>query len=277
MHVHFDPPLTPASLLLPRRRLLISLGVLLGILAVAAAVANGQLLLTWDQPIQSRVEANRTSLLDELFLTVSFLGSTYLVLTAGAAATLLTWRRCRAVALTLAFATISRPLLEFTLKATVDRARPDLDRLVAGNGPSFPSGHVMAAVALWGLLPVVVALYTRRRALWWASVAVSAGLIVGIAASRVYLGVHWFTDVTAGLVVGAFFLIGVERVYHWTHDRYPCRLCHRHRHQQRAHEEEPAQVPATVPASVLLDPVVGVQESAERSLSATALAASSSA
>jgi undecaprenyl-diphosphatase len=224
MHVHLDPPLTPASLLLPRRGVLVALGVLLGIFALAAAIANGQLLLTWDEPIQYHVEASRTSLLDRFFLAVSFLGSTTVVLTAGAAATLLTWRRCRAVALTLAFATLARPLIEFVLKATVDRARPDLDRLVAGNGPSFPSGHVMAAFALWGLLPVVVSLYTRRRALWWASVAVAATLIIGISASRVYLGVHWFSDVTGGLVVGAFFLLAVDTVFHRAHQRYPCGL-----------------------------------------------------
>jgi undecaprenyl-diphosphatase len=234
MHVHFDPPLTPASALLPRRRLMIALGVLLGVLAIAAAVANGQLLLTWDEPIQYRVESNRTSLLDEFFLAVSFLGSTITVLTLGTVATLLTWRRCRAVALAVAFATFSRPLIEFVLKATVGRDRPNLERLVNGTGPSFPSGHVMAAVALWGLLPVIVALYTRRRALWWASVAVSATLIVGIAASRVYLGVHWFSDVTGGLVVGAFFLLGVEAVFHRAHSRYPCELKQRPRNHRNS-------------------------------------------
>ena len=119
-------------------------------------------------------------------------------------------------------ATFSRPLLEFAVKALVDRERPDLDRLVAGNGPSFPSGHVMASIALWGLLPLVVSLYTRRREVWWASVAVAGTLIAGIAASRVYLGVHWFSDVTAGLVVGAFFLIGVETLLHRQHVRHPC-------------------------------------------------------
>lgn len=249
MHVHFDPPLTPATALLPRRRLLIALGVLLGILAISAAVANGQLLLTWDEPIQHRVESSRTSLLDELFLAFSFLGSTVAVLTLGTVATLLTWRRCRAVALAVGFATFSRPLIEFCLKATVGRDRPNLERLVNGQGPSFPSGHVMAAVALWGLLPVIVALYTQRRALWWTSVAVAATLIAGIAASRVYLGVHWFSDVTGGLVVGAFFLLAVEHVFHRAHSRYPCGL-------GRSDRQRPASV--------------------ARSRSATALAAASS-
>jgi undecaprenyl-diphosphatase len=221
-HVHHAPPATPCSVLLPRPRLLTALGVLLGLLAVAAAMGGGQILLTWDEPIQRWVESNRTPTLDDVFLTISRFGSTIPVLVLGTTAAAVTWRRCRAVGVALLVATFSRPLLEFTVKALVDRERPDLDRLVAGNGPSFPSGHVMAAVALWGLLPLVVSLYTRRREVWWASVAVAGMLIAGIAASRVYLGVHWFSDVTAGLVVGAFFLIGVETVLRRQHARHPC-------------------------------------------------------
>ena len=223
-HVHTAPPLTPSSVLLPRRRLLIALAALFVALATAAALGRGQALLTWDEPIQRGVESSRTSALNDVFLTLSRFGSTAVVLGLGSLATLLTWRRCRAVATALLIATFGRPVLEFVLKALVDRERPDFRRLVGGEGPSFPTGHVMAAFALWGLLPVVVALYTRRRAIWWASVAVSAALIAGIAASRVYLGVHWFSDVVGGLVVGTFFLLGVDWVLVCTHRRYPCRL-----------------------------------------------------
>lgn len=202
-------------------------------LAVAAAVGNGQVLLTWDEPIQRSVESNRTPLLDEVFRGLSFLGSTVVVVTAGLVTAALSWRRCRAVALAVLIATCARPLIEFCLKASVDRARPDLERMVAGNGPSFPSGHVMAAIALWGLLPVVVALYTRRRAVWWAAAGLAATLIAGISASRIYLGVHWFSDVTGGLIVGAFFLLAIDTVLHRAHDRHPCRL-------GRVHRREPA-------------------------------------
>jgi undecaprenyl-diphosphatase len=215
---------TPASVLLPRPRLVATLALLFVALAMAAALSSGQVLLTWDEPIQRAVESSRTADLDQFFLTVSRLGSTVIVLALGGIGALLTWRRCPAVALALVAATLSRPLLEFTLKATVSRDRPDLERMVNGTGYSFPSGHVMAAVALWGLLPVVVGLYTQRRALWWASVAVAGGIIVSIAASRVYLGVHWFSDVTAGLVVGTFFLLGVDAVFRRAHGRYPCGL-----------------------------------------------------
>jgi undecaprenyl-diphosphatase len=223
-HVHAEPPLTPSSLLQVRRGLLAGLGLLLTVLATAAAFRNGKVLLLWDEPIQRWVESNRTSTLDDFFRSVSRLGSTIPILTLGVLATAVTWRRCRAVATVLLLATFSRPLLEFVVKALVDRDRPNYARMVEGNGPSFPTGHVMAAIALWGLLPVVVSLYTRRRALWWASVAVSVTLITAIGASRVYLGVHWFSDVTGGLVVGAFFLLGVEAVLARQHLRHPCRL-----------------------------------------------------
>ena len=223
-HVHVTPPATPASVLLPRPWLMSALAALFVALALSAALWGGQVLLTWDEPIQRGVEARRTSGLDDLFLTISRFGSTIPVLALGTAATLATWRRCRAVGMAVLVATVSRPLLEFTVKILVDRDRPDLERLVAGNGPSFPSGHVMAAVAVWGLMPLVVSLYTRRRAVWWASVAIAGGLIGGIAASRIYLGVHWFSDVTGGLIVGAFFLLGVEAVLIRQHARHPCHL-----------------------------------------------------
>jgi undecaprenyl-diphosphatase len=203
---------------------MVTLGTLLVILAVAAAMNHGQLLLTWDAPIQRTVEADRTPALTRFFLTVSRLGSVIPVLTLGTLAAVVTWRRCRAVATVLFLATFSRPLLEFTLKALVDRDRPDSARLVTGHGPSFPSGHVMAAVALWGLLPVVVSLYTRSRAVWWGSVGASVTLITSIAASRVYLGVHWFSDVIGGLLVGAFFLLAADMALSHQHGRHPCGL-----------------------------------------------------
>lgn len=221
-HVHAHPPATPTSVLRSRPRLLLALGALFLALATGAAVEGGLVLLTWDLPIQRWVEAHRTPALDQVFLTFSRAGATVTVLLLGTLAAAVTWRRCRAVGTVLLLATFSRPLIEFTLKLVVDRPRPDLERLVVGTGPSFPSGHVMAAVALWGLLPLIVSLYTRRRALWWASVVVAGVMVFGIAASRVYLGVHWFSDVTGGLVAGTFFLLGVEAVLVRLHTGQPC-------------------------------------------------------
>ena len=195
-------------------------------LAIAAWAADGSLLLRWDEPIQRMVEDARSSTATAVVKRISFLGSTAAVLTLGGLLAAASWRRCRAVATVVLVATLSRPLLEFTLKAIVDRRRPDLERLVNGTGPSFPSGHVMAAAALWGLIPLVVTLYTRDRRIWWAATAASALLIVAIGASRTYLGVHWLSDVVAGFIVGAFFLRGAEWLLSRQHLRHPAPPSH---------------------------------------------------
>jgi undecaprenyl-diphosphatase len=220
--LHCSPPLTPAGVFVGRTPALVALALLFVALAVAALVDHGALLLTWDEPIQRAVESNRSAFADTLFRRISFFGSTKTVLVLGTVLTVVTWRRCRALGVVALAAMLSRPLLEFSLKVAVDRERPNLDRLVAGNGPSFPSGHVMAAVALWGLVPLAVALYTHDRRIWWASVWGSAALIVAIGASRTYLGVHWFSDVVGGLIVGVFFLLGVEWLLTRRHEHDPC-------------------------------------------------------
>ncbi len=223
--LHCSPPLTPAGVLVGRPRVLATLAALFAALAVAALVDHGALLLTWDEPIQRFVESQRSGVADWLFRRISFLGSTKAVFVLGAVLTVVTWRRCRALGVVALVAMLSRPLLEFSLKFIVDRERPNLDRMVAGNGPSFPSGHVMASVALWGLVPLAVAVYTRNRRIWWASVWGSGLLILAIGASRTYLGVHWFSDVVGGLIVGVFFLLGVEWLFTRRHRHDPCHGC----------------------------------------------------
>ena len=204
----------------------VALAAVFASLAIAAWINGGWLLLHWDEPVQRAVEDARSSGMTAIVKRISFLGSTIAVLTLGTLLAAVSWRRCRAVATVVLIATFGRPLLEFTLKAIVDRDRPDLDRLVNGQGPSFPSGHVMAAAALWGLAPLVVTLFTRNRRIWWATTIGSALLILAIAASRTYLGVHWFSDIVAGLIVGGFFLWGVETLLADQHRRRPCAAVH---------------------------------------------------
>jgi undecaprenyl-diphosphatase len=226
--LHCHPPATPASFYQHRRPLLVAIGALFAFLGAAAAIHNAWLPLRWDEPIQRFVEANRTEHLDTFFLFVSRFGSTMIVLSVGAFLALLTWGRCRAVSIAILAATLGRPIVEFLLKALVGRDRPDLERMVNGHGPSFPSGHVMASVALWGLLPLVVGLFTRSRVIWWISVAFSGSLILAIAASRVYLGVHWFSDVVGGLLLGSFFLLAIEAVLGYVHRINGCGAGRRH-------------------------------------------------
>lgn len=87
------------------------------------------------------------------------------------------------------------------LKLIVDRERPDVVHLVSATSSSFPSGHSATAAAAWCAFALVLTRHEdrRRRA---AGAAVAAVVTGGVAASRALLGVHWLTDVLAGVTVG---------------------------------------------------------------------------
>lgn len=92
------------------------------------------------------------------------------------------------------------------VKPLVARARPPEQlHLVAVTGYSFPSGHATASIAVWGVMALVLTAGRARRlktAIW-----IGAGLVAGLVAfSRIYLGVHWWTDVVAGAAIGGAWL-----------------------------------------------------------------------
>lgn len=88
-----------------------------------------------------------------------------------------------------------------TIKHIVDRTRPDLLNLTGFSGSSFPSGHATAAAATF--MAVALLLGRGRRPGTRAALAgIGAGLAALVAATRVLLGVHWFTDVMAGVLLG---------------------------------------------------------------------------
>ncbi len=113
--------------------------------------------------------------------------------------------------------------MEFVLKAAIGRKRPDIDPLGEFAGPPHPSGHPMAAAALWGLIPAVVALHFRDRVLWWASSVAAFVIVVSVAATRVYKGAHWLTDVTASLLWAGLYLLAVQGVFDRFHRERDCR------------------------------------------------------
>jgi undecaprenyl-diphosphatase len=87
------------------------------------------------------------------------------------------------------------------LKFTVDRERPDVLQLVEVHSPSFPSGHSAGAAACWAAVALVLS--RGRPRLVQALLAGGAILIaVTVATSRAMLGVHWLTDIVAGLAIG---------------------------------------------------------------------------
>jgi membrane protein DedA with SNARE-associated domain/membrane-associated phospholipid phosphatase len=117
-----------------------------------------------------------------------------------------TWGSPRA-ALTLAAAFGGAWALSGLMKSLVARPRPPVAvRLVATSSWSFPSGHATQAIAFYGCAAALTAATTNR---WSTKATVWAGavlVIVAIGFSRLYLGVHWVTDVLGGYALGAVWL-----------------------------------------------------------------------
>lgn len=109
--------------------------------------------------------------------------------------------RSRAVWVFLSLVIGGQFMVANTIKFIVDRARPTVDQLTGFSGTSFPSGHATAAAATYIAFALLLG---KRRSLNTRAIlsgsAVAVAILIG--GTRVMLGVHWLTDVVAGLVLG---------------------------------------------------------------------------
>lgn len=111
-------------------------------------------------------------------------------------------------------------LLNVAMKSGFDRARPDLvAHLVQVRSASFPSGHAMNSAVVYLTLAALIARAVPGRRLKLFVVAVGIGLTLLVGSSRVFLGVHWPTDVLGGWAVGASWAMLCWRVELWLQRR----------------------------------------------------------
>ena len=87
------------------------------------------------------------------------------------------------------------------VKWIVDRTRPNIDRLTGFSGPSFPSGHATAAAASFAAFAMLFGIGRSPR-VQATLAAIAVAVAAGIGCTRVFLGVHWLTDVLGGLALG---------------------------------------------------------------------------
>jgi undecaprenyl-diphosphatase len=141
------------------------------------------------------------------FLVVTWIGNGWVVTVLCLAIGVWLFVRHQRLLLTAwVFALAGGGILNWALKAAFQRARPTLQNPFAIEpGWSFPSGHAMGAVFTYGMLAYLLILAVPSR--WHSTVvALAAALVMLIGASRVYLGVHYFSDVIAGFVAGTAWL-----------------------------------------------------------------------
>lgn len=197
--------------------------VLLTKSALAAILVGGLAVLVFVELTEEVIEGE-TAALDEaishwlrrwdsdtlgaLLSAITTFGSTWVIVPVVALAALWSWSRgSREMAAVVVAVGVSAGGLNWLLKWIFRRPRPTIfpDALTA-SGYSYPSGHTMASAAVYA----VVALAVWRlapRARWPAAIG-AAALVFFIGLSRIYLGVHWATDVVAGFAAGLAIFVG---------------------------------------------------------------------
>jgi undecaprenyl-diphosphatase len=119
----------------------------------------------------------------------------------------------RLSAILLLVSTVGGSLLTTVLKAVFGRARPELfDSGYTASFYSFPSGHATVAVGFYGALTLILA-YRFRGPTRWAMATCGVSLVLLIGFSRLYLGVHYPTDVLAGFLAAPLWVVCVGVVY----------------------------------------------------------------
>ncbi|HSO97457.1 MAG TPA: phosphatase PAP2 family protein [Solirubrobacteraceae bacterium] len=145
--------------------------------------------------------AHRTRAATHVAHAFSWLGSGFVVYPVALAACLVLYQRGRrAQAAAVAISTAGAVALYSIDKLLVGRHRPPVHHLELVTGYSFPSGHATQSTALCVALVIALLSGPRRRQI--AAAAAGCLLVAGVAFSRVYLGVHYPSDVVAGVLLG---------------------------------------------------------------------------
>lgn len=109
---------------------------------------------------------------------------------------------------------LGTPLINEMLKLAFQRSRPHLHRLIEIGGYSFPSGHSMNAASVYGVLVYLLWKHVPGKVGRTVLLSISCLFILMIGVSRIYLGVHYPSDVIAGYLASSFWVLAVIWLFH---------------------------------------------------------------
>lgn len=177
--------------------------------AIAEDVVNHDAPLgTIDRDVAIWLHAQATPSGSRLMFFVSDLGAPLTVMAmTSVLAILLLWKRQRAQLLLLVLAIPGGALLNVIMKHLIHRDRPIFeDPIQTLTSYSFPSGHAMGSTVFFGTLAAIVIWQVRDRRLCGLAIAIAGLFVALICFSRIYLGVHYLSDVIAGFLAGVIWL-----------------------------------------------------------------------
>ncbi|MEO6348016.1 MAG: phosphatase PAP2 family protein [Aquaticitalea sp.] len=170
---------------------------------------KGKVFSKYDQQITEYIIAYRSPSLTKYFIFATKVGDLYgylVVLTIMVLISVFIFKKWKYVVQTttvLALAGVSNMML----KRFVDRARPGIEHLVSVETLSYPSGHAMSAMAFYGFVIYMFYRFNINKYLKIAVITILTILIFSIGISRIYLGVHFPTDIIGGFIAGFIWVI----------------------------------------------------------------------
>lgn len=180
------------------------------------ATLQSDALAAYDEKVTNFIASYRQPALTRVMTFITHIGDVYGYLIITTVSTVLffikfqNWR----YVIEIFFVLIVSGLSNVALKQVINRARPDADHLVSVASLSYPSGHAMSAIAFYGFLIYII--YNIRLNNWvkTALILIFSTLILGIGLSRIYLGVHYPSDVAGGYIAGFIWVIFCVILFH---------------------------------------------------------------
>lgn len=175
---------------------------------IAAEISERETLIAIDHALANALYASAYPQRTQFFILISFLGSQYVLLPlVGIVVMCFAWKHRWKSCCLLLIATAGGMLLNLLLKEWFVRPRPQFEiPLAIENTFSFPSGHSMNSLIVYGMLAYLICVHTTNHYLRIVTVFSVVLLVILVGISRMYLGVHYLTDVLAGFTAGGVWL-----------------------------------------------------------------------
>nr|WP_260986741.1 phosphatase PAP2 family protein [Paenibacillus terrae] len=189
---------------------LLVMSLVLGVLFVIMMVLVGADRIAWfDQSIIDAVQGMENEGLTRIMRGFTFLGSSLVATLLSVIAFLFLWLvlRHRKELLMFLLSVGGSEIWNIIIKNWMQRQRPNTHRLIEISGFSFPSGHSMAAFAMYGTLTYLLWRHIPALAGRIAMIVIGVALTLMIGISRIYLGVHYPSDVFGGYLASATWLM----------------------------------------------------------------------
>lgn len=161
-----------------------------------------------DSSVYNYIISFRCNFLDNYFRLITKLGNfTYIVIVLGICVLFMKNKNLVCLCFSMSLSVIFNNIVKNIIK----RDRPNILRLISQGGYSYPSGHTMISICCYGYLFYYVYKYVKNKYLRISLLLLLSLIIISIPISRIYVGVHYFSDIVGGLLLGGVILFIVIR------------------------------------------------------------------